>query len=125
MELNHINLPVADVAQARAFFETYFGFRCVLERGPNFVGLIDDAGLALVLSNPDGVSAVDYPKYFHIGFMQDDDTKVDAIYERLKADGIDVEQPRSSHGSWTFYFTAPGGVTIEVQHQHRGLGHNH
>ena len=33
MRLNHVNLTVPDVAQAKGFFETYFGLRCVAERG--------------------------------------------------------------------------------------------
>ena len=32
----------------------------------------------------------------------------------LKADGFDVPPPSRQHGSWTFYFDAPGGFTIEV-----------
>jgi lactoylglutathione lyase len=28
--------------------------------------------------------------------------------------GFDVDSPSRPHGSWTFYFTAPGGFTIEV-----------
>jgi lactoylglutathione lyase len=32
----------------------------------------------------------------------------------LKEDGYEVPPPAPSHGSWTFYFTALGGFTIEV-----------
>src|SRR5262245_17697575 len=35
MRLNHLNLTVPDVSQTREFFETYFGLRCVLEKGRN------------------------------------------------------------------------------------------
>ena len=38
---------------------------------------------------------------------------VDAV-PGLRADGFDVPPPRRFHGSWTFYFRAPGGFTIEV-----------
>lgn len=118
MELNHINLPVANVPASRAFLEAYFGFRCIVEKGAEtFVGLVDDSGMVLALSNFDGVAAVDYPKWFHVGFMQDDDAKVDAIHRRLKADGHAVGERESTHGAWTFYFTAPGGFVIEVSHQ--------
>ena len=37
-----------------------------------------------------------------------------ALNARLKADGFDVPPPSKQHGSWTFYFTAPGGFMIEV-----------
>lgn len=118
MKLNHINLPTANVAQTRRLFEKYFGFHCVLEKGADtFVVLLNEDGMALALSNPDGISAVDYPKTFHIGFMQDNDAKVDAIHRRLKAGGIEVGEPKNAHGAWTFYFAAPGGFTVEVSHQ--------
>ena len=48
--------------------------------------------------------------------MLDSREKVDAMYERLHADGFADSPPREFHGAWTFYFTAPGGFTIEVQH---------
>jgi hypothetical protein len=32
----------------------------------------------------------------------------------LKDVGYDVPPPSRQHGSWTFYFLAPGGFTIEV-----------
>ncbi|MGH2872312.1 MAG: VOC family protein [Solirubrobacteraceae bacterium] len=119
MKLNHINLPVATVPETRAFFETYFGFRCIREtRGKDFVVLVDDGGLALALSTSDGVRTEHYPHHFHIGFMQDSDAHVDAIHSRLRAAGAAVDEPKNLHGAWAFYFTAPGGIVVEVLHQH-------
>ncbi len=115
MPLNHINLTVPEVARTREFFETYFGFRCIADRGPIAV-LTDDAGFVLTLSNFERATSVEYPGAFHIGFIQESREKVDEIHARLKADGFDVEAPRQYHGSWTFYFKAPGGVTVEIQH---------
>jgi lactoylglutathione lyase len=34
--------------------------------------------------------------------------------ERLREDGYTVDRPTRAHRSWTFYFKAPGGLTIEV-----------
>jgi lactoylglutathione lyase len=120
MRLNHLDLTVPNVAQSRAFFETYFGLRCVVSRGNDaLVVLTDDAGVALTLSSPDTTTPVAYPGGFHIGFMQDSRERVDAIYEPLKSDGFDVESPRELHRAWTFYFRAPGGFDIEVLHQCR------
>jgi hypothetical protein len=39
---------------------------------------------------------------------------VNEINQRLRDDGFDVAPPTKQHGSWTFYFLAPGGFTIEV-----------
>lgn len=123
MGLNHINLTVPDVPRSRAFFETYFGFRCVVERGREALAvLIDESGFILTLSNFDRVEKVEYPGVFHIGFMQDSRERVDEIYRRLTADGFAAETPREFHGAWTFYLRAPGGFTVEVGHQHRRGG---
>ena len=118
MTLNHINIPVPDVAKTRAFFETHFSFRCFVEKGADtFAGLTDDEGLVFALSNFDHVDQVEYPKLFHVGFMQDSDEKVHEIHARLKREGVDAEDPKEEHGSLTFYFTAPGGFLVEVLHQ--------
>ena len=55
-----------------------------------------------------------YPSSFHIGFIQPSQERVNEINQRLKYDGFKVDAPAHLHGSWTFYFTAPGGFTIEV-----------
>jgi len=121
MKLNHINLPVPDVAATRAFFETYFDLHCIVDKGPDtFIGLSDGAEMALALSDFDKGTEIVYPKWFHIGFMQDTDAQVDEVHQRLTAGGIQADKPKHEHGAWTFYFTAPGGFTVEVSHQHRG-----
>ena len=57
---------------------------------------------------------VKYPATFHVGFAQESEERVNEINKRLKDDGFDVPPPSRQHGSWTFYFLAPGGFTIEV-----------
>jgi len=118
MALNHLNLTVPDVAQTRAFFETYFGFRCVAGRQSDaLVVLVDESGFVLSLNNFTEAEEVAYPGAFHVGFRQDSREQVDAIYQRLKADGFDMKPPHEFHGGWTFYFRAPGGFLVEVFHQ--------
>src|SRR6516162_3295848 len=116
MKLNHVNLPVADVPATRDFFEKHFGFHCIAEPTDANVVLTDNAGLVLTISNFDHADQVTYPKWFHVGFMQDSDEKVDNIYERLKKAGMQPGKPENMHGARTFYFTAPGGFTVEVFH---------
>jgi lactoylglutathione lyase len=121
MRLNHLNLTVPDVERMREFFETYFGFRCVMERGRGALAvLVDESGFVLTLNNFEKATEVEYPGAFHIGFMQESREQVDAIHQRLKADGFDVGPAKEFHGAWTFYFRAPGGFVVEVLHQHRG-----
>jgi len=118
MALNHLNLTVPDVSQTRAFFERYFGFRCVAGRESDaLVVLVDESGFVLTLNNFARAAEVVYPGAFHVGFRQDSREQVDALYQRLKADGFDMKPPHEFHGGWTFYFRAPGGFLVEVFHQ--------
>jgi lactoylglutathione lyase len=110
MILNHLNLSVDDVPAAKAFLETYFGLRELGGGNKNRAFLRDDRGLILSLFK---AKDVHYPGTFHIGFIQDSEDKVDAVNQRLKADGFDVAPPQRLH-AWTFYVKAPGGFTVEV-----------
>jgi lactoylglutathione lyase len=115
MKLNHLNLTVTDVPEARDFLAKYFGMKD--GGGNNNIGfLTDENGMVLTLTSMKvgGESEVKYPATFHIGFGQESKERVDEINARLKGDGFDVPPPGRRHGSWTFYFLAPGGFTIEV-----------
>jgi lactoylglutathione lyase len=119
MKLNHINLTVNDVSEARQFLEKYFGLQSMDTGDNNQIALLrDDDGLEVTLMKV-GEEDVQYPASFHIGFIQETEAQVDEMYQRLKADGFDVPPPRQFHGSWTFYLRAPGGVVIEVLTQSR------
>jgi lactoylglutathione lyase len=115
MNLNHLNLTVTDVQETRRFLEKYFAME---GRGgnDNIAFLTDGNGMILTLTSMKlgGVTEVKYPPNFHVGFAQPDAGAVNAINRRLKDDGYDVPEPSKQHGSWTFYFTAPGGFTVEV-----------
>ena len=115
MKLNHLNLTVTDVAEAHAFLQKYFELR---DAGGNdhIAFLQDENGLLLSLTSMKlgKETAVKYPVTFHIGFIQESEQRVDEINGRLKEDGFEVPAPSRQHGSWTFYFLAPGGFTIEV-----------
>jgi lactoylglutathione lyase len=115
MKLNHLNLSVTDVLEARAFLEKYFG----MENGggnDNIGFLRDENGMVLTLTSMKvgREDEVKYPATFHIGFIQESEDRVNEINKCLKDDGFDVPPPSRQHGSWTFYFLAPGGYTIEV-----------
>ena len=119
MALNHLNLTVPNVPQTRAFFEKYFGFRPLAgaPQSDTFAVLIDESKFVLSMNNFTEAEKVDYPGAFHIGFRQDSREKVDAIYQRLKADGFDMKAPHEFHGGWTTYFRPPGGFLVEIFHQ--------
>lgn len=116
MKLNHLNLAVTNVAEAAKFLRKYFGLRGMdkSEDNDNFDVMFDDGNFVLTLMKVGENAEVNYPPSFHIGFIQESEEKVNEINQQLKNDGFEVKQPRHFHGSWTFYFKAPGGFTIEV-----------
>jgi lactoylglutathione lyase len=115
MKLNHLNLTVTNVPETHQFLQKYFGLR---DKGGNnnIAFLTDDNGLFLSLTSIKigNETEVKYPALFHIGFGQESEECVNEINRRLKEDGFDVPPPSRQHGSWTFYFQAPGGFMIEV-----------
>lgn len=114
MRLNHLNLTVTDPLETQKFLEKYFGMQPMGKGNRKMAFLTDENGMILSMFNPGEGAEVKYPETFHIGFGQENAEKVNEIYERLKGDGYDVDAPSRQHGSWTFYFKAPGGFTIEV-----------
>jgi len=137
MTLNHLNLTVADPTETSAFLAKYFALQ---PRGGNLgmQMLNDDRGMVLTLikarredlaggagfaggalhaegaAGKPAAGEGKYPSSFHIGFIQPSHERVNEINRRLRDDGFTVDPPAHLHGSWTFYFTAPGGFTIEV-----------
>lgn len=111
MKLNHVNLSVTYVKDAREFLENYFEMNCEIVRGNAFALMYDDSGLALTLMKE---KPPHYPRTFHIGFYQKSEEQVDQINQRLREDGYDVDFPTYTHGGYAFYVNAPGGFVIEI-----------
>ena len=118
MKLNHLNLTVSNVPEAHHFMEKYFGLRGYNGMQPReaMSFMSDDNGMLLALFRSASGSEAKYPAGFHIGFIQDSEEQVNQINQRLRDDGYKVPKPARLHGSWTFYFQAPGGFTVEVLH---------
>jgi lactoylglutathione lyase len=116
MKVNHLNLTVNDPVETQQFLVKYFGLKPRGKGNQNIALLSDDNGMVLTLMNMgmDRKPELKYPDTFHIGFIQDSEEQVNEINRQLKADGFQVPPPSRQHGSWTFYFDAPGGFTIEV-----------
>ena len=116
MKLNHLNLTVTDPIATQAYLEKYFGLKPMGKPNKNMAFLTDDNHMVLSLTNVNVAKEpeVKYPATFHIGFIQESEDRVNDLNQRLKTDGFDVPPPSRQHGSWTFYFVAPGGFTIEV-----------
>ncbi len=115
MNLNHINLPVDDVAASRDFFVKYFGMKTIFELPKNTLAILkDDGGMILNLSHFDKKHEIQYHKDFHVGFFLETRDEVNGIHATMIADGLDAGTPKEMHGRWTFYVKSPGGFETEV-----------
>ena len=118
MRLNHINLPVDDVAEARAFFETWFDFTCAEVKGDGLIAVMHGQGgfvLVLMSTKFNSEPAQTYPSAFHIGFLLPTRKEVEQKHAALTQGGVALgPTPKNMRGVFGFYFTAPGNILIEV-----------
>lgn len=115
MNINHINLVVNNLSDTVSFFETYFDFTCIAEKGQVISVLKNQHDFTLVIMK-DKQEQPCYPKNFHLGFMLDTPEKVNNIHEKLIAGNIHVEQlPGKIRDSYGFYFHFDN-LFIEVGH---------
>jgi catechol 2,3-dioxygenase-like lactoylglutathione lyase family enzyme len=117
MQLKHANLVTPDVAASAEFFQRFFGFEIVDQRGNGLAVMRDENNFILTLmklkkSDPDR-----YPQTFHIGFYVDSPDLVQAKHAELAAAGLSpgaVEATDRGGSVSTFYCVCPGGINVEV-----------
>lgn len=117
MQLNHLNLCVDDLTEARTFFQNCFDFQFLEQRKDAVAVMSDGHGFTLVLSNPRafGNEMLPYPEGFHIGFLLETSDQVDQAYHRLAAAEVQLaREPRKMRESYGFYFTALNDILFEV-----------
>lgn len=118
MQINHLNFPVADVAQTKSFFEKYFDFTCTEIKGNHLMAILhNEEGFVLTLMSPEFNRNGDltYPNAFHLGFLVNNRDEVQTIWHRLHNGGVVLEQePHTMRGVFGFYLHAPGNILIEV-----------
>lgn len=118
MKLNHINLSVENVNETKDFFEKYFDFKCVDEKGDNVLAVLkglDNFTLVLMSSSFNRDKSSEYPAAFHIGFLVDTKEEVMHQYAKLKNGNVPLEnEPKNMRGIFGFYFIAPGKILVEV-----------
>jgi catechol-2,3-dioxygenase len=117
MQLKHLNLTTSDVSGLAAFFERFFGFKRVLERGSGaFTILRNDEDFVLTLMKAKTHDPVSYPETFHVGFYLDSPAAVHGKHDELAVAGLSPGEMRgdSNMRGTHFYCTAPGSVVVEI-----------
>jgi catechol 2,3-dioxygenase-like lactoylglutathione lyase family enzyme len=122
MRLNHVDLQVADVDAARAFFESYFDLRVTYQRAGEIALLKDEAGMLLGVSNLFASPPPQYPSDFHIGFRLGSAAEVQGKYEEMMAGAVPIRrEPQSGGPAYFFVCLAAGGIPVEVSGPREGM----
>jgi catechol 2,3-dioxygenase-like lactoylglutathione lyase family enzyme len=112
MKLNHLSFPSADPAATAEFFTRHLGFTVagvwekshILKR-PGFDVVIDYVG----------EEAPQWPRQFHAGFELSTFDEVSALYERLKAEHVEMETEIFNNGRGSrFFCRTPEGLMFEI-----------
>ena len=118
MQFKHLNLATSDVTGLATFFERFFGFKRLLERGSGALVILgNDEEFVLTLMKLKTDDPTVYPETFHVGFYGGDLSAIQAKRSELAAAGFTPgeirEAGRSGRGAH-FYCTAPGGIVVEI-----------
>lgn len=114
MKLNHLDLQVADVPAAAAFFAAHFAL--TIRSNPGSAAIIilsDEAGFSLVLQRRQR-DTDSYPEGFHLGFLVQDLETVHTRHAALAAAGIFCSEVTTNSRGTAFYCHGPSDVLIEV-----------
>ncbi|WP_343655714.1 VOC family protein [Paraburkholderia caribensis] len=112
MKLNHLSFPSADTAATAKFFEQYLGFTIAGTWEKSYI--LKRPGYDVVIDHASG-DVPAWPKNFHVGFELPGFNEVQALYERFKADGVQIETGIFNNGRGSrFFCRAPGGVMFEL-----------
>jgi catechol 2,3-dioxygenase-like lactoylglutathione lyase family enzyme len=119
MHLKHLNLTTSDVSGLAAFFERFFEFRRLLERGSGaFAILGNDEDFVLSLMKPKKNEPSGYRETFHVGFYVDNAAAVHTKHDELAVAGLSPGEIRNADRNNVrgihFYCTAPGDVLVEI-----------
>ena len=116
MKVNHLNLTVSNVPETHRFLEKYVGLKSYGGTEPReaMSFLSDDNGMVLALFRVAKGAEVKYPAGFHVGFIQESEERVNEINNIYGRIATRSQSRPVLHGSWTFYFNAPGGFMVEV-----------
>lgn len=108
--LGHVAICVQDIAKAVEFYQS-LGMEVAWQ----------DADWAYVKAGDDGLALLS-PSYQqagpHFGFIFHDRAEVDAAYDRLKADGVDITDIHEHRdGTASFYGKDPDGNWFEYLYE--------
>lgn len=117
LRLNHLGLPVTDVARSRRFYEDYFAFDpATAQRYEDGTVIIRDAtGFDLALHECAAVP--EPPPFLHFGFHLEDAEQVRSLLTRLRGDGVRIVEEDDEADMTSFKCLDPDGHRVEVYYE--------
>ncbi|MGO9452019.1 MAG: VOC family protein [Candidatus Binataceae bacterium] len=115
--LRHLALKVSDVDRAKAFYERVFGMKVVWQPDPENAYLssgCDNLALHRAEGGDPAAQRLD-----HLGFIVPTIADVEAAWQWVQAEHLDVVHPLKHHrdGSVSFYIRDPEGNVIQVLYE--------
>ena len=111
MKLNHLSFPSNDIAATTRFFVDHLG--CAATEYPG-MSMVRRPGFDIVIEQAKDFQ-VEWPHNFHVGFELPSAEDVRTVYDRLKADGVEMRTEVFSHDRGSrFFCVAPGGLLFEI-----------
>ena len=112
--LDYIEIPVVDVAAAKQFYGSAFGW-AFNDYGPDYAGIQDPARPRAEVGGPAKADAVRPGGPLVLLFSDDLDASVEAV---VSASGRIVNGPYDVPGGRRFHFTDPSGNELGVWAEH-------
>lgn len=118
--LRHLALRVSDLSNARRFYEDLLDMKAVWQ--PDDYSLYLSSGcdnLALHQIAPDESLNPKGQTLDHLGFIAENETEVDTIFEKMKAAQVPIVKPLKRHRdqSYSFYMADPDGNVIQILYE--------
>jgi len=121
--LRHLALNVKDIEVSQKFYEQVFDMKVVWQPDSHNVYLSSGTDNLALHQIPDE-NLVAFPGQTgqfldHLGFLIDAPANVDAIFQRVQADGLPIVKPLKQHrdGSYSFYLADPDGNVVQVLYE--------
>jgi catechol 2,3-dioxygenase-like lactoylglutathione lyase family enzyme len=112
--VDHLAIPVRDQERSRRFYETYFGFgaRPARRYDDDVLMLYNAAGFSLALRP--SAEPIHRPSWMHFGVSQPDREAVQALRDRLVADGVELVEDADEPDYVSVKCRDPDGYIVEA-----------
>ena len=118
--LRHLALRVIDLSKARRFYEDLIGMKVLWQPDNHSLYLSLGCDNLALHEIPVGESlSQNGQKMDHFGFIAENETIVDQMFEKMKKAQVPIVKPVKRHrdNSYSFYMSDPDGNVIQILYE--------